>query len=1277
MIKKYWAILILIVALLVGQAENALAQVTTVGGGTGSTSPSGILIGVTGNLHLQTLKIGTGLTLTGTTLTSTGGGSSTFGTTSIFATTPLQWNTTTATLSILQAGTSQNGYLSSTDWNTFNNKQPAGNYATFGYLFPANATTSALTLGGLTLSNLTGGGTLCLHVNNAGVVSTAAGDCGTSGGSITAVTATYPILSSGGTTPNISTAFGTTTNWGIGTNGFLVTGPTGIPFVAASSTLNLPTSALASSNISQFTNNSGYVTFAWPFTPINATSVATSSGLVISASSTIGNGTQAGGLYISGGATTTGKSFISTGGSIGSPALAISSGGGVYSSGANNISLSNFNSSVTYDGGEFFPSGDNSILLGTVFNRWQVLNVVTASTTNLTLGVLGCSGSNALNTSASGIVSCGTVTGTGSTGIATTSLAATAPITLTVSSGFATFGTSFSTSTFNAFSAENTFTNLFATNASSSNATTTNFAITGAGASNCNGTSALTTNSSGVVGCTAQPQGTVTSVSVASSNGFSGSSSGGATPILTLATTITGLLKGNGTAISAATPGTDYDVFAWPFTPVSYGNATGTLIGFTGGILSVGSTTIVGNATTTGMHAFGSVRIPTLGVAAGQFAAFDPNGVLIGTTTPSGSNSAFSPSANYATATALPSNTYLAGVITAVANGALSVDGANPSVGQRVLVKNESTAANNGLYDVTAAGSAIAAFVLTRDAQYNSSSNIIPGIVTYVISGSTNDDDFWAMTSAAPITVGTTALNYTEVSGGGASVTSVSNSDSTLTISPTTGNVVASLNLSHANVWSALQTFGNATSTLFSTTYGSTTNAFVGSLTIGTTTAGCLNTSSTGVVYAATCSGGGSTFAYPFTPSTFGIAVSATTTPILDYPGFISATSTVGALTATSSLTVFGATSFNAPLIPGSDSLYNIGSASKEWENLFLQDGAQIHFGSVTITGSFASGGISVNGGGTFNALTLSGAATGCATFTTGVLSSTGSSCGSGGSSFGYPFPVLGIGTTTGLLITASSTIGNGTAAGGLTVSGTATTTALVISSLAGASGCLTPTANGTITTTGCSSGGGAAFPFTPTVNFGTTTSATSTPLSLFQGLFASSSLSGGIILSTPTNITNAFSIFNAAGTNVFNIDDTATNPKHGIGTSTPWATLSAVGNGTDPIFAVASSSNTGLPNFEVNSSGQLIFSGNKPTVGTCTGFAAAAGSNDTTGSVTETSGTSCSMNFVPAWPTAPDCFISPASAASTVRVVTTTSLLTITFGTANTGFSYYCVGKQ
>lgn len=42
-----------------------------------------------------------------------------------------------------------------------------------------------------------------------------------------------------------------------------------------------------------------------------------------------------------------------------------------------------------------------------------------------------------------------------------------------------------------------------------------------------------------------------------------------------------------------------------------------------------------------------------------------------------------------------------------------------------------------------------------------------------------------------------------------AAVSNITNSDGTLTVSPTTGAVVASINLAHANTWSALQTFNS------------------------------------------------------------------------------------------------------------------------------------------------------------------------------------------------------------------------------------------------------------------------------------------------------------------------------------------------------------------------------------------------------------------------------------------------------------------------------------
>jgi hypothetical protein len=61
--------------------------------------------------------------------------------------------------------------------------------------------------------------------------------------------------------------------------------------------------------------------------------------------------------------------------------------------------------------------------------------------------------------------------------------------------------------------------------------------------------------------------GTVTSVSVVSANGFAGTvATATTTPAITLTTTITGVLKGNGTAISAAVPNTDYIAPSAPVT---------------------------------------------------------------------------------------------------------------------------------------------------------------------------------------------------------------------------------------------------------------------------------------------------------------------------------------------------------------------------------------------------------------------------------------------------------------------------------------------------------------------------------------------------------------------------------------------------------------------------------------------------------------------------------------------------------------------------------------
>lgn len=117
-----------------------------------------------------------------------------------------------------------------------------------------------------------------------------------------------------------------------------------------------------------------------------------------------------------------------------------------------------------------------------------------------------------------------------------------------------------------------------------------------------------TINSSGGGG----GSGTVTSVSVVSANGLAGTvANATTTPAITLSTNVSGVLKGNGTAISAATAGTDYQA---PITLTTTGTSgAATFIGNTlnipqysgggggsGTVTSVGGTGTVNGITLTG-----------------------------------------------------------------------------------------------------------------------------------------------------------------------------------------------------------------------------------------------------------------------------------------------------------------------------------------------------------------------------------------------------------------------------------------------------------------------------------------------------------------------------------------------------------------------------------------------------------------------------------------------------------------------------------------------------
>ncbi|CAB5222355.1 hypothetical protein UFOVP361_155 [uncultured Caudovirales phage] len=83
------------------------------------------------------------------------------------------------------------------------------------------------------------------------------------------------------------------------------------------------------------------------------------------------------------------------------------------------------------------------------------------------------------------------------------------------------------------------------------------------------------------------------------------------------------------------------------------------------------------------------------------------------------------------------------------------------ATGDRVLVKDQSTASENGIYVVNATGAP------TRATDFDTTAEVTPGAFTFVEEGTTNADSGWVLTSNGTITVGTTGLTFAQFSGAG------------------------------------------------------------------------------------------------------------------------------------------------------------------------------------------------------------------------------------------------------------------------------------------------------------------------------------------------------------------------------------------------------------------------------------------------------------------------------------------------------------------------------
>jgi len=302
---------------------------------------------------------------------------------------------------------------------------------------------------------------------------------------------------------------------------------------------------------------------------------------------------------------------------------------------------------------------------------------------------------------------------------------------------------------------------------------------------------------------------------VAVSN-IGGSGSGTVTSIATGAGLAGGPITTSGTISLAATsvaPGsytnTNLTVDAYGrITAASAGTSTVTSVtGTANEITSSGSSaitlslpaslTFTGKTVTGGAFTGGTINSTTVGATTPATGAFTTLTTSTGqiTTAPSSANDlvnksyvdsiaaglTFHTACNLATTAALPTVTYSNGssgvgaTLTATANGALTVDSVTPNANDRILVKNQASALQNGVYTVTTVGDGSTAFVLTRATDMNTSGSgynqINAGNYFLITAGTVNTNTSWVQTTALPITVGTTSLVFAQFSSGATAYT--------------------------------------------------------------------------------------------------------------------------------------------------------------------------------------------------------------------------------------------------------------------------------------------------------------------------------------------------------------------------------------------------------------------------------------------------------------------------------------------------------------------------
>lgn len=166
-----------------------------------------------------------------------------------------------------------------------------------------------------------------------------------------------------------------------------------------------------------------------------------------------------------------------------------------------------------------------------------------------------------------------------------------------------------------------------------------------------------------------------------------------------------------------------------------------------------------------------------------------------------------------------------------------TVDGQSLTTGDRILIKNQASASENGIYVVKASGQP------DRSSDMNTASEFA-GSAVFIRQGTTNADSAWVCTNDAPPTVGSTAINFSQFSGAGQLTAGAGITITGNTVSIGTGAVAHSMiaaNIPNASLANSAVSFGGVSLALGATdatpafdlqdATGYPTTALVGSIT--------------------------------------------------------------------------------------------------------------------------------------------------------------------------------------------------------------------------------------------------------------------------------------------------------------------------------------------------------------------------------------------------------------------------------------------------------------